>query len=90
MSNTYGAQFYIISSNFYYGNKKHISSSGPTPGSTEKITVRVINTNSFSWSTSGAWYSYHIDSSNRINTYISPSSGTCSSGDNIDIYFNAN
>ena len=90
MSNTYGAQFDINSSNFYDGNKKHISDSGPTPGATEKITVRVINTNSFSWSTSGAWYSYHRDPNNRINTYISPSSGTCSSGDNIDIYFNVN
>lgn len=88
MSNTYGAQFYINSSNFYHGNR-HISDSGPTPGATEKITIRVINTNSFSWSTSGAWYSYHRNPSNRINTNISPNSGTCSSGDNIDIYFNA-
>lgn len=90
MSNTYGAQFDINSSNFYNGNREHISHSGPTPGATEKITIRVINTNSFSWNTSGAWYSYHKDPNNRINTYISPSSGTCSSGDNIDIYFNVN
>lgn len=90
MSNTYGAQFDINSSNFYNGNREHISHSGPTPGATEKITVRVINTNSFSWNTSGAWYSYHKDPNNRINTYLSPSSGTCSSGDNIDIYFNVN
>lgn len=89
MSNAYGAQFDINSSNFYYGTE-HISHSGPTPGETEKITVRVINTNPFSWNTSGAWYSYHKDPSNRINTHIYPSSGTCSSGDNIDIYFNAN
>lgn len=89
MSNTYGAQFDINSSNFYDGTE-HMSHSGPTPGATEKITVRVINTNSFSWNTSGAWYSYHKYPSNKINTYISPSSGTCSSGDNIDIYFNAN
>ncbi len=89
MSNTYGAQFDINSSNFYDGNRKHISDSGPTPGATEKITIRVINTNLFSWSTSGAWYSYHRDPSNKVDTYISPNSGTCSSGDNIDIYFNA-
>ena len=87
MSNTYGAQFDINSSNFYDGNRKHISDSGPTPGETEKITIRVINTNLFSWSTSGAWYSYHRDPSNKVDTYISPNSGTCSSGDNIDIYF---
>lgn len=78
----------IESSNFYYGSQT-VTDSGPTPGSTTTVDVRVKNTDLFSWSTSGAWYSFHDSPSVQISTITSPSSGTCSAGDSIDIFFNA-
>lgn len=75
-------------SNGFVHSPQEISSSGVLPGDTETFSIQVVNDyNTFSWSSSSVWYSYH-DDLKQIQSSISPSSGNFSANNDVFITFN--